>query len=668
MRNKVWDMTFTKKALLLTTAAFTASAAIAQDGVELDAIRIESDAAQDVLGNTEITSEDIDDRNPQTMADVFAGETEITASGGAPMAQKVFVHGIEESLLNVTIDGARQNKAVFHHAGNVLIDPTLLKSVEVTSGLAPADQGQGALGGSIAYETKDARDLLEPGRSFGGMASLGFSNNGNTFNRSLTVYGMQDGFEYLLSGTRATGSNYTDGSGAVVPGSAADLSSYVAKLAFTSDSGKRIEFTADHTTDAGPRSGQERLTAPGGAGTGRYYIRPDFFNLTGGPWRNVEVPTETSRRSYTLTYTDEAPEGIWAPTIQLSYNEQELDGQQITKGINTGLSGVAKNDFLIGNGVLTAGLDFFHDTAESTGAPVVGLPSKETLNNVGVFAQMRQDLSDRVSLSYGIRADMQSFKTANGQTFKDSGVSVNAAADIMLTDTLSLNIGAASVWGGYELSEASLINTVAGGSTYSAWNYQNVVPSRSNNARIGLRYDNGPLTVSGALFYTEIKNAPYLFAATRAPQPTITTRGFDASLRYAMASGYVQANYTYADVRENGAPIGNSGTSYYWGRPVGHLIGLSAAFDVAPGIAVGGSAEIALDDNSGTTPLPGYEVLNVFATYTPQQFDNLEVRLDVKNVFNETYTRRTAGGYGNGSVALLNEPGRTIGLTVSTKF
>lgn len=665
-------MTITKKALLLTTAAFTAgfatTAAMAQDGVELDTIRIESDAAQDVLGNTEITTEDIEDRNPQTMRDVFAGETEITASGGAPMAQKVFVHGIEESLLNVTIDGARQNKAVFHHAGNVLIDPTLLKSVEVTSGLAPADQGQGALAGSIAYETKDARDLLEPGRSFGGMASVGYAENGKTFNRSLTLFGAQGGFEYLLSGTRATGSNYTDGSGAVPPGSGADLSSYIAKFAYTSDTGKRLEFSADHTTDAGARSGQERLVAPGGAGTGNYYIRPDFFNLTGGPWRNVEVPTETSRRSYTVTYTDEAPDGLWAPTIQLSYNEQELDGQQVTKGINTGLSGVVKNDFMLGNGVLTAGVDFFQDTAESTGAAVTGLPSKETLKNIGVFAQMRQDITSRVSLSYGFRADAQEFSTANGQVFKDSGISVNASADIMLTEQLSLNIGAASVWGGYELSEASLINTVGGGTTYNAWNYQNVVPSRANNARIGLRYDNGPLTVSGAVFYTEIQNAPYLFAATRAPQPTVTTRGFDATLRYSTATGYVQANYTYADVREDGAPAGNSGTSYYWGRPVGHLIGLSAAFDVAQGVKVGGSAEIALDDPTGTTPLPGYEVLNLFATYTPQQFKNVEVRLDVRNVFNETYVRRTGGGYGNPNIAPLNEPGRTIGLTVSTKF
>ncbi|GGE37866.1 TonB-dependent receptor [Primorskyibacter flagellatus] len=656
-------MTFTTRALLLTGAAICtgwgAAPVLAQEAVELDTIRVESDAAQDVLGNTQISEEEIEERNAQTIADVFDGQTKITASGGAPIAQKVFVHGIEESLLNVTIDGARQNKSAFHHVGNVLIDPSLLKQVDITSGLAPADQGPGALAGSIAYETKDARDLLEPGDAFGGQATLSYGSNAETFRRSLTVYGMQGGFEYLLSGTKSTGDAYKDGSGATVPYTGAGLTNYVAKVAYTSDTGKRLEFSVDHTEDSGPRAGQPR--------GGLVYIRPDFNNVGGTV---IPVQAVSTRRSYAFTYTDEAPDGIWAPTIQLAYNEQELDGAQVTKGLNTSLSGTVKNDFTIGGGVLTAGLDFFHDTAENTGAPAAGTGAKETIDNIGVFAQMRQDVGARVSLSYGVRADFQRFHTADGQSFDSSGISVNAAADVVLTDRLTLNIGVASVWGGYELSEASLINTTSGAAVVSPWVYSNIKPSRANNARIGLRYDSGPWTASGALFYTEVKDAPYLFNASRtdgtSPYPTIVTKGVDASLRYTTATGYVQANYTYADVTLNGSQI--SSTSYYWGRPMGHLFGLSAAFEVAPGVMLGGSAEIALKNDKGTTTLPGYEVVNVFATYTPRQFNNLEVRLDVRNVFDETYSRRSSDGIDFGAVTPLTEPGRTIALTVNTKF
>ena len=78
-------MTFTTRALLLTGAAICtgwgAAPVLAQEAVELDTIRVESDAAQDVLGNTRISDEEIEERNAQTIADVFDGQTEITASG-----------------------------------------------------------------------------------------------------------------------------------------------------------------------------------------------------------------------------------------------------------------------------------------------------------------------------------------------------------------------------------------------------------------------------------------------------------------------------------------------------------------------------------------------------------------------------------------------------------
>ena len=148
--------------------------------------------------------------------------------------------------------------------------------------------------------------------------------------------------------------------------------------------------------------------------------------------------------------------------------------------------------------------------------------------------------------------------------------------------------------------------------------------------------------------------------------PTLTTKGVDASLRYDAAMGYFQANYTYADVRKDGQAIGS--TDYYWGRPAGHIFGLSAAYDVTPEITLGGTAEIVLDHNNGGTQLPGYEVFNVFGTYTPRGYDNIEVRLDVRNVFNETYSNRSSDGIDFARVVPLTEPGRTIALTVSTKF
>jgi hemoglobin/transferrin/lactoferrin receptor protein len=46
-----------------------------------------------------------------------------------------------------------------------------------------------------------------------------------------------------------------------------------------------------------------------------------------------------------------------------------------------------------------------------------------------------------------MRYDWQDFTGADGSKFTDDGLSANAAVDIALTDTLSLNAGYASTWG-----------------------------------------------------------------------------------------------------------------------------------------------------------------------------------------------------------------------------
>lgn len=643
-------MSLNRKAILLATVALCSAAPVwAQESIDLDPIRVEAEDAQAALGNTEITTEEIEARNPLTMADVFTGKSEVTSSGGAAIAQKVIVHGIEESLMAVTIDGARQNKSAFHHTGNVVMDPILLKRVEISSGLAPADAGPGALAGVIAYETKDARDFLEDGDTFGGVATLGYGSNANAFRRGLTLFGRSEGFEFLLNSVKTTGDDYKDGSGNVVLGTEPDLTSLTAKMAYTTETGKRFEISANQTKDAGLRAMQ---AGPGGL----YFARPDFAGVVGRP--SVYLPALSRRRSFTFSYVDEAPSGPWAPEILLTYNEQYIDAGGAV-GENASFSGKIENDFFVGNGVLTAGLDFFDDTAEGLG-PLNTAGAKEKLNSVGIYAQMRQDISSTVSLSYGARVDSQRYTLADGQKFSDAGISVNAQADIILSNNFTLNMGLASNWGGYELSEASLINL--GG----PWNYGTPKASRGNNARLGLRYDSGPWQVSGALFYTEINDINDVLGASR-DLADLTSQGVDASVAYFGGRGFFRVNYTYADVKLDGETIGS--TAYYYGRPVGHMFGLEGAYDISANWRVGGTAEIVLKNTYTAEPLPAYQVVNLYAAFTPSQFDNFEIRLDVRNLFDETYAARGSDGIDFSSrVIALNEPGRTIMLTASLNF
>jgi hemoglobin/transferrin/lactoferrin receptor protein len=258
--------------------------------------------------------------------------------------------------------------------------------------------------------------------------------------------------------------------------------------------------------------------------------------------------------------------------------------------------------------------------------------------------------------------DYQSFEGADGSEFDESGVSANASLDYKLTDTLTLNAGVASSWGGYELGEAAIINYTAD------WNYDGFATSRSNSARIGLRYETGAWAVSGALFNTDIRDLAAVLPSSgeRGALSDMTSRGFDGSITYTGQSGFAKLNYTYADVELDGDDI--SSTAYYYGRPVGHIIALSGAYDLSTQWRVGGSAEIALEDNETSYDLPGYEVVNAYVSYKPAKLDGLELRLDVENLFDQTYVSRSSDGVGLANVVALNEPGRTISLTANMRF
>lgn len=68
-------------------------------------------------------------------------------------------------------------------------------------------------------------------------------------------------------------------------------------------------------------------------------------------------------------------------------------------GIDTSLSGTAKNEWRLGNGPLTTGIDFLDEKAEA----IPGHLGQGTRYNRSLFAQARQDLTERMPVRYGAR-------------------------------------------------------------------------------------------------------------------------------------------------------------------------------------------------------------------------------------------------------------------------
>ena len=86
--------------------------------------------------------------------------------GTSSINNRLAIRGLEDENLEITIDGAKvSNVNMFHHIGNLLINPDILKKADVQVGNNSVVHG--GLGGSVAFEIKDGKDLLQNGKEYG---------------------------------------------------------------------------------------------------------------------------------------------------------------------------------------------------------------------------------------------------------------------------------------------------------------------------------------------------------------------------------------------------------------------------------------------------------------------------------------------------------------------
>ncbi|MBW6422575.1 TonB-dependent receptor [Rhizobium sp. XQZ8] len=614
-------------------------------------------SAEGDVGETVIGQEQLERINPTDLADVFREEPGVQVGSSLPMSQKVYVHGVEETNLAVSIDGARQNNKVFHHNATNLIDPSILKAVDVDAGIAPADAGPGALAGSINYETKDAADLLAPGQSIGGFVTSTYNFNSDTVTTGVSAYGKHEGFEFLGYFTFGKGDDFVAGNGHEVGGTSTNILSGLGKIAYETQDGHRFELSHDRVVDDAPR--------PFRANAG--------FVDTGRPWEPRVRDYRMDRQNTVFTYTDTSPEGWWDPKFQLAYSSTEVKvpifgppGYLYTDtGETSSFNGKFENKFALDIGNIVAGIDFYSDKADLDD-PFE--PGTEKATNVGIYAQARLEPWDHTRLSFGGRADHQWFTGVNGSEFDNSGLSANISGEYDLTDFLTAKAGFSHVWAGIPLAENFIMNP--------AWDYGADGPKvvTANNYMIGLEAHYEGFTAEASLFRTKINNARVAAYRTAAEGALINkdldSRGFELGAGYAWTDSSVKVKYAHVDVDVNGAPA-DSDSGNYLATPVGDIFTLTATHTFVDwGLTIGGDLEYApeYDHVSAGDPYKAYTVVNVFAEWKPETMQHFTFRAEVKNVFDETYSDRATYGQEFGNVTPLYEPGRAFLLTAKATF
>ncbi|QDA36261.1 TonB-dependent receptor (plasmid) [Paracoccus liaowanqingii] len=607
----------------------------------------------DPSGQIAVSEAQIRDARTGTLEDLFRAEPSVTVGGGIAIAERVFVNGIDEQQLAVSVDGAAQNNRMFHHTGTNIIDPNLLKAARVDPGVAPADAGFAALAGSLAYETKSAPDLLEPGRRFGGQATTGLAGNGDTATGALALYGQQGPVDVLVYGKRATGEAYTDGDGAVVPRTGADMTSFALKL--------------------GTQMGDWRAEL-GAIGFKDDALRPYRANL-GGVFGGRPTP-ETRRyaldqNSQTLTLRRTGTDGLLNPEIRLSRSESALDTFDLATAetpapdFNTGVADtvslVVQNRFQLGGAEVTAGLD----TARSRGryeGQYDGsvLAFREDRTNTGLFVQTR-GRHGPIDYSAGLRYDQSRFTGVGGQAVDTDGASVNAAITWHVTDTLSLNAGASSVFGGTQLASVYELDDFSAPDAYDA-----LGATRGQNRVLGAEWTQGGTTLGAEIFRTRLGDVRKGLTAR-----DLESEGFRLSARQDWRGGFAALRYSDTEVTLDGR-----GASSFDVRELGTIPGamltLEARHEVRAGLTLGGIVQHAIEEETRAADTdsdwPGYTVVDIFAEYEPEAFDNVTFRAEVTNLFDRTYVDRASYGSDYAEVVGQREPGRSIAATAVLRF
>ncbi|WP_422050533.1 TonB-dependent receptor plug domain-containing protein [Shimia sp.] len=631
----------------------------ALDAYTLDPIEVRK---QDPLGEAAdratsayVSESELERASMGDLRDLFAGIASVSVGGAIPVAQKIFVNGVDMLNLAVQVDGVSQNNRVFHHASANAFDPGLMQAVRVDPGVAPADAGPGAVAGRVVMETVDVDNILQDGDNFGGQARFSYADNGDVAGGSLTLAGRSNGFEVLANGKRVTGDNYEDGNGDIVLGTTSDMNVGLLKLAYQSDQGHRVELSGQRLRDTALRN-----------------RRANFGNA---PWNPLTNVYDTERTIYSLRYENVHGGGNWDPSVTLGYSENEIGSltpSDSAIGNTRSYSATFQNRFhLSGNGTITAGLDYLDQKSSASGDFWGSNSPYEESRTVGIFAQARLEPTDRLNLSAGLRYDWNSFTgqdfAQTGSAFSDdsSGLSGNLSLSYALTDTLSLRAGYSNVFGGYVVEDNFLF--------YQAWDYTGLQARRGENIVVGADWNWGGLTLGGEVFRTKIEDTRGL-AGPVVGSYDFESRGYNLGATYGWGSGLARMTFSDSENYVNG----EKASSFYVldsGAPLGQVLSLQVQQELAQlNMVVGGHLDAAFtyshnaNEADPVTKLEGYEVVNVFAEYHPPSLDNVVIRASIDNLFDRAYADRATYGGDYPGFPTLNEPGRTFSMVATVKF
>ncbi|SDK77850.1 TonB-dependent receptor domain-containing protein [Billgrantia gudaonensis] len=634
---------FRRHALCTAIALLAASPlALAQEeSAALAPIQVTADR----IGDSDAMVDDDTLRRYQAddLQDIFSGLPEVSVGGGgSPVAQKVYVRGLEDTLLNVTVDGAAQSGYLFHHQGRLMVEPELLERVEVAAGAGEATNGPGALGGAIRFVTKDPDDLLRPGERVGGLLKTGYFSNTEGYKASASLFGrLTDDWSAMATLAKTDHGDYEDAEGNVQPYTETEVITGFAKVVGQLTDEQKLSFSYERNEDEAFRKHRPHWV-------------PSF--------KNPVFDQEMVRETVTGKYRFDSADNDWLD-LELTVYDTEASLEHIDGPYGTYLGtldsyGVdLRNTSRLGDHTLTYGIDHRHDEGSLNA-------DQETGHVTGLYVQDDFQATDRLILSAGTRFDRYELdEEATGQEFSESGFSPNLGISFDATQRLNLYGGWARAIRGTQVKELFVLDHMV--------NAPDRKEETADNFEVGATYRHGNLYLSAEAFVTEIDDVvgERNYSGVLENLGELETRGVSATIGYDWERLSASLSYSQSRPELNGEPLSDDNWSL--GTSVGDSWVANLNYRATDSLDLGWSGRLAerlTDVADGYPEKAGYGVHDVYARWQPLTDDRLTLSLTVNNLLDKQYFDHASYAVYGDVAAGLPEAGRDVRMNVAYRF
>ncbi|SFU16086.1 TonB-dependent receptor domain-containing protein [Sedimentitalea nanhaiensis] len=612
---------------------------------------------------TEVDQEEIDDRQAGTVAELVDSVPGVNlVNGSTPQGSGINVRGFgsnatfgSDQKVKIIVDGADVGAEELYRIGTQLFtDPELYRSVEVIRGTVGSfEYGSGVVGGVIRLETKDASDFTggEPG--FVGNQALQFSSNGDGITSStILAWQPNENLELLANYTIRDENVPTDGSGTPIGTKGFKLPSVLLKAKYTFGDAREHSLAFSYTDSS----------------TDDRDVPYDTFTTTGVGFGNVDRQTESRTASLSYDYNPSGNDLIDLNVV-LSYADQEIisEGTSGQTGFLAALVNADqryettklafKNTSLFETGALShnlrAGLEFIRKERLNASSAPGG-----TDNRVAIFAVDEMSIGNAWTITPALRYETSKIK---GSTAPNNGAFDNSALMGGISVRYAFDNGFA-IFGSAAYTENLPILDDLGNPAFM------VTSEKARTWEFGAAYNGTDvfqggdrLAVKANIYFTTLWDVTSYQAAGlpfNSPINFIETKGLELEASYSMASGrYVDLNANISRGNENHP----GGTTADWRGIPADTVQFTLGKQFGEELDL--SWEVVADRRytRSTTPVPGFAVHNLRATYALQQgiLEGAEIRIGVENLFDKQYTRR-----------LSTRParGRNVKLTLAKSF